>query len=211
MKIYNPILITGVERSGATLIARILDICGVESGNIDKMYENKEVKSLCKEYLRNTDKIMPDTDSLNIPVNWAKRLPIETDKQWMVKSSMLSRMWPVWNYAYPDARWIIVRRRTGDIIQSCVKTGFMDLFKDRGNLDLIGVDTEKEGWLWWVHEYEKRFVEMIQAGLNCTIVWPDRMAMGNYQQINETLNWLGLEWDSKIVETIGPILTKRRK
>jgi hypothetical protein len=44
---------------------------------------------------------------------------------WMYKDTKMCQMWPVWNFAFPNARWIIVRRRTGDITQSCVKTAFM--------------------------------------------------------------------------------------
>ena len=47
---------------------------------------------------------------------------------------------------------------------------------------------------------------MIEAGLNCKVVWPDRMVNGDYSQIQETLEWLGLPWDHSIINIIDPLL-----
>jgi hypothetical protein len=133
------------------------------------------------------------------------------DGKWMCKNSKLGQMWPVWNYAFPNARWIIVRRRTGDIVESCIKTGYMTMFKEPSNLKQVGAKDETEGWKWWVNQYEKRFVTMIEAGVNCRVVWPERMVSRDYQQINETLEWLGLVWNDKIIEIIDPMLIKSRR
>jgi hypothetical protein len=120
-------------------------------------------------------------------------------------------MWPIWNYAYPNAKWLIVRRRTGDVIESCVKTAYMLTFKSQENLDAVGAKDEREGWKWWVHQYENKFREMIEAGVNCKIIWPERMVTGDYQQVYEMLDWLGMEWNSNIVATIDPMLIKSRR
>jgi hypothetical protein len=214
----QPIFVTGVERSGATLIAKIFDICGVHTGTVSTMYENIGMVLMMDQFL-NTRKntLFPDLKDLSIPVDWnAQVLALlksqgYRDGPWLCKSSKLGQMWPVWYYAFPNARWIIVRRRTGDIVESCCKTGFMKMFKDPNNLKLINVTNEEQGWRWWIHQYEKRFVNMIESGVNCRVVWPERMVTGDYQQIYETLEWLGLEWSSKIVETIDPMLNKSRR
>ena len=70
----------------------------------------------------------------------------------------------------------------------------------------MGVKTEQEGWLWWVHEQEKQFVAMIEFGLNCKVVWPERMVSGDYSQINEMLEWVGLSWNDRIVGMVHPLL-----
>jgi hypothetical protein len=213
----QPIFITGVERSGSSMIAKIFDICGVHKGTVSTMYENFGMNLLMDGFLSSKVGLFPDIKGLSIPMDWnAKVLEIldregYKDGSWMCKSPKLGQMWPVWNYAFPNARWIIVRRRTGDIIESCIKTGYMTMFKDTNNLKRVGAGDEVEGWKWWVHQYEKRFVTMIEAGVNCRIVWPERMVCGDYQQIYETLEWLGLEWNSKIVETIDPMLIKSRR
>jgi hypothetical protein len=216
-KKYNPILITGAERSGSTFIARILDMCGVWSGAGNNMFENTMIHSLHYEMLRCTSELFPSIDKINIPYSWKEIILMQieqegwnNERRWMVKGGLLAKYWPVWHYAFPDAKWIIVRRRTGDIVQSCVKTGYMKMFKDENNLKLLGLDNEKDGWLWYTHQYEQRFIEMMQEGLNCRVVWPDRMETGNFEQIYETIQWLGLDFNEKIPETILPLFNNRR-
>jgi len=213
----QPIFITGVERSGSSLIAKIFDICHVHVGMDSTMYENIGFKLIMDSYLDTNGSLFPETKSLKIPVDWNELilnlLKSEgyKDGPWICKGSRMTQMWPVWHYAFPNARWIIVRRKTSDIVQSCMKTGYMRVFKEPANLIRIKVKTEEEGWLWWTHQYEKKFVEMIEAGVNCKQVWPERMVHGDYQQVYETLEWLGLKWNSKIVETIDPRLIKSRR
>jgi len=214
---YSPILITGAERSGSTFIARVLDMCGVWKGSCNNMLENTIIHSLHYEILKKIDELFPDTKLISIPVNWKETILDEivadnwNGKHWMVKGSFLAQYWPVWDYAFPDAKWLIVRRRTGDVIDSCLKTGYMKPFKNNSNLELLGFEEEKDGWLWWVHRYEQKFIEMMQAGLNCRVIWPERMVSGNFEQIYETVEWLGLKWNNKIPEVITPLLEKSRR
>jgi len=214
---YDPILITGAERSGATFIARILDMCGVQSGRCNGMFENTQIITFNRQYLRQYLFGFPTIDVIRIPAHWRevieKVLTTENmlETPWMVKSATLARMWPVWNRYYPDAKWLIVRRRTGDVIQSCIKTGYMGEFKDPYNVRFVGGTKEEDGWLWWIHQYENKFVEMVQAGLNHKIIWPDRMVSGDYQQIQEMVEWLGLKWNERIPEVINPLLKKSKE
>lgn len=233
-----PIFITGIERSGTTVIARIIESCGVYTGNVSEMCENIRIKEMVDQYYLNshipTNSIFKmvqykssskaslnsqypllNTKEICIPVNWKytikDQLEFEITKKqenrlWMYKSNRLCQMWPVWNYAFPNAKWIIVRRRTGDIIQSCLKIAYMNAFKDLQIQKAIGVNNEKEGWAWWVHEHEKLFVEMIEAGLNCKVIWPERMVNGDYSQIFEMLEWLGLKWNDDIIPLTNKLL-----
>ena len=213
----QPILITGVERSGSTMIAKILSMCGVWSGTCNNMFENHAFCAMNQRILEQHPLLMPDRTGLQISVNWKDEVEKALIRDhypghaWMIKQSGLARLWPIWNYAYPDAKWLIIRRRTGDVIQSSMKTGYMRLFKDPENLEKLGLTSEEEGWLWWIHEYENRFVDMIQAGLNCRVIWPERMVYGNYQQIFETVEWLGLKWNNNIPKVIDPLLNKSRE
>ena len=209
--LYSPILITGIERSGSSIIAKIIEGCGSFAGDVTEMSENRGIKKLVDTYYSEQlhlpvsgQKPLPITEQLNIPVAWDKNIEEilqkdgyfgETAKMpWMYKSSRISQIWPIWNYSYPNAKWIIVRRRTGDIVQSCLKTGFMNAYSDQ------------EGWLEWVHLHQDYFVDMINAGLNCKVVWPERMAYGDYQQIYEMLEWLGLPWNDDIIYLCGSLL-----
>lgn len=205
----SPILITGAARSGTSMVAGVINMSGTFGGDMSGpnrnnqkgMFENSRIRNIImKPYLESigVDPLgqypLPDIETLSIPNNWKKRVEdimkqqgCREDQPWMYKGAKMCLTWPVWNYAFPDAKWIVVRRRTADIVNSCLKTGFMRAFKDR------------EGWLWWVHQHEQRFIEMIQAGLNVRIVWPEKMLHGNYQEMYETIEWLGLKWPGQAV------------
>ncbi len=231
-KLADPILITGAARSGTSLVAGVINMCGAFGGemrgpnpnNPKGMFENvKIIQDIVKPYLRRlkVDPLgqfpLPQVGQLSIPINWRNQIEraiIEdgyTDGPWMYKGAKMCLMWPVWNYAFPNAKWIIVRRRTGDIVESCIKTNFMRAFNMESNQRAVHAQGEKEGWIWWVNQHEKRFVEMIEAGLNVKIVWPQRMVNGDYTQIYDTMDWLGLEWKSEVLSHIDPKLWKARR
>jgi hypothetical protein len=202
------------------MVAGVLDICGAYGGltsgatkhNAKGMYENIAIKNLIdKPYLTSIGADpkgqfpLPDVSKLPIPNNWKDRVHTLISNEgyvggpWYYKGPRNSLVWPVWNYAFPNAKWVIVRRRTADIAQSCLNTGFMDRY-----------DTYEE-WVTWVNHQEDRFVEMIQAGLNVKQVWPERMIKGNYEQLYELVEWLGLEWKPKeVMEFIEPKLWKSK-
>jgi hypothetical protein len=217
----KPIFVTGVQRSGASIIAKIIGMCGAFTGRTSEMMENDFVKDFVGVYYdsmkidRKAQFPLPDTKEMMIPTYWKKQIAarlnlemikIDENQAWLFKSSTNCQIWPVWNYAFPNAKWIIVRRRTGDIVSSCMKTAYMKAFKDKAIQKAVGVDNEQDGWIWWVRQHEKLFVEMIEAGLNCKTIWPERMVNGDYSQIFEMLEWLGLKWDDSIISTIDPML-----
>ena len=225
--IRSPILITGAARSGTSMVAGVINMCGAFGGNMSGanrnnqkgMFENSQIRNnIVKPYLRQigVDPMgqypLPDVDNLLIPTDLRRKIIqiiVEEgyrDGSWMYKGAKICLVWPIWHYAFPDAKWIIVRRRTGDIIQSCIKTGFMRAFIRAENQKAVGATSEEEGWKWWVHQHEKRFVEMITEGVNCKVVWPHRMVHGDYQQIYEMLDWLGLPWKSEVLNFIDPLL-----
>ena len=122
---------------------------------------------------------------------------------WMYHDFRSCLIWSVWNNAFPNAKWIIVRRTTADIIQSCVDTGFMKAFKNKLNQIAVKANSEQEGWLWLVNQYEQRFKEMEQNNLNCKQIWPEQLIKGNYSQLYKLLDWLGLSWNHKIEDRIN--------
>ena len=209
-----PILIVGCPRSGTSMIGGAIQMCGAFTGKIVKrgMFENDRILAeIVEPYFTalecdpNGQHPLPVSEDILIPAHWRQTVTqsiLDEGYQkgpWMYKDSRSSLIWPVWDYAFPNAKWIIVRRRRADIVQSCLKTGYMDAF------------SERDDWLNWVREYEKRFVEMIEAGLNCKVVWPERMVNGDYQQMHETLEWLGLEWNKEVINWIDPLLWYNRK
>ena len=228
----DPILITGAARSGTSMVAGAINICGAFGGNMrgpnknneKGMFENARiVQNLTKPYLRGigVDQFgqypLPNIHNLLIPSNWRRRVEqvmIEEgykEGPWFYKGAKMCLTWPIWNFAFQDAKWIIVRRRTGDIVTSCMKTDFMRAFRNPKYQREVGADNEREGWLWWVHQHEKRFVEMIETGLNVKMIWPERMVYGDYKQIMEMVDWLGLEWKSEVLSFVDPKLWKARR
>lgn len=98
----------------------------------------------------------------------------------------------------------------GIVVHNC-KTGFMRAFDRTFAQRAVGVKNAHDGWLWWVHQHEKRFREMVDAGLNVKIVWPERMVDGDYSQMKETIEWLGLVWkDQEVKDFIEPKLWKSK-
>ena len=217
----SPIIITGCARSGTSMVAGIINICGAFGGdmygpnksNQKGMFENKAIREgLVKPFLRNIgadpkgQSPLPDVFNLAIPSHWknsVNEIMVREgykDGAWFYKDAKACLMWPVWNYAYPNAKWIIVRRRSADIAQSCLQTAFMNAYPDY------------EGWIKWINQHEERFVEMIKAGLNVKVVWPERMVRDNYEQMYETIEWLGLNWAGKeVIDFIEPQLWKAKQ
>jgi hypothetical protein len=116
------------------------------------------------------------------------------DRPWAFKDAKLSLLWPVWKKAFPDARWIIVRRPRQEIIQSCLRTNFMRYHSD-----------DPEFWSQWIDVYRER-LEMLKA----SGVWwreintPDLMA-GDSTVMQSVVSELGLQWqDEQIRRFINP-------
>jgi hypothetical protein len=229
----EPILITGCARSGTSMVAGAINLCGAFGGNMSGpnsnnqkgMFENAVIRNgIVKPYFRQlgVDPLgqypLPDVNGMIIPRDWKARVEQVMIDQgyatgpWMYKGAKMCLHWPVWHYAFPNAKWIIVRRRTGGIIESCMKTGFMKAFSNPTNRAAVGAKNEEEGWLWWVRQHLDRFVEMIEAedGPNCKQVWPHRMVNGDYTQLYETIDWLGLEWNPEVLNFIDPLLWHSR-
>ena len=232
MELKSPILITGCARSGTSMIAGMINICGAFGGKLSGpnhnnrkgMFENSRIREeVTKPYLKHikVDPLgqypLPNVDTITIPTDWRQRVErvmVEEgcqDGPWFYKGAKMCLMWPVWHYAFPNAKWIIVRRKSSDIVRSCLKTGFMRAFRMEVTRRAAGVHSEEEGWLWWVHQHELRFQEMINEGLNCKVVWPERMVTGDYQQMYETIEWLGLKWNSAALSFIDPLLWHSRE
>lgn len=228
----SPILITGCARSGTSMVAGAIHLCGAFGGvmvgpnrnNEKGMFENYRIREqVTKPYLRamGADPLgqwpLPDPDRLVIPTDWRRQVEQVFREEgykcgpWMYKGAKMVLFWPVWHYAFPSARWVIVRRRSGDIADSCLHTGFMRAFRDRRIQQAVGAATERDGWLWWVRHHIRRFVSMIEEGLNCFQIWPERMVEGDYGQLYQLMEWLGLEWNSSVLEFVDPKLWKSRR
>lgn len=217
----SPIIITGAARSGTSMVGGVFNICGAFGGkmsgpnknNQKGMFENAYIRDKVeKPYLRSIDMDeqgqdpLPDTDRLPIPSDWRETIEDVmlgegyNGGSWFYKGAKACLIWPVWHYAFPDAKWIIVRRRTADIAESCLRTGFMH---KRRTFD---------DWVEWVNHHENEWVKMIKAGLNVKVVWPERMIKSNYEQMYEAIEWAGLTWKpDEVIDFVEPKLWKAKQ
>lgn len=222
----EPILITGAARSGTSLCAGVVHICGAWGGklagatkyNRKGMFENSTIRNeVVKPYLREIgcDPLgqdpLPNIDLIKdacvlLTAKWRNKV-IDIMKgqgypggPWFYKGAKMCLMWPLWHTAFPQAQWIIVRRDSEDIVTSCLKTSFMRAFRTRS------------GWLQWVAEHEKRFEEMYDAKLKIQEVWPQRAINGDLTQMQMVINNLGLDWKfDKVKEFVEPSLWHKAK
>lgn len=221
---FQPILITGCARSGTSMTAGVVNLCGAFGGkmagstiyNRKGMFENTEIRErITKPYLNNIgadplcQDILPDIETAwKTAYEWKEKNNLlqrqmlrimekqgYVEGKWFYKGAKMCLLWPMWAYAFPLAKWIVVRRKSEDIVNSCLRTGFM---RKR--------ETVKE-WSEWVNIHEKRFREMENFRLQVKEIWPQKMINGDFSEIREVIEWVGLEWkDEEVKRFISPEL-----
>jgi hypothetical protein len=206
MKTSNPILITGVPRSGATFIARLLAMSGAQVGEVNRMFESVKLTEQNKNLLHTVKRPLEVKESIESATfnYFAANITniVQTEQihglKWLFKSNTLTLAWRYWNKLYPDAQWVIVRRKPPYIINSCTKTAYMDMMKSAKIRDHIGVKTEQDGWKWLIKQYEHQWREMYRAGLNIVEVYPDRMANEDFTQVKILVRQCNFTWNTEI-------------
>jgi hypothetical protein len=222
----DPILITGCARSGTSMTAGIIHICGAFGGDLfgpnrnnqKGMFENKIIRQdIVKPFLRRM-KVDP-LGQYPLPSNrqifeinqvqadkWRSRIRETIQREgyqegeWFYKGAKICLIWRIWHLAFPKAKFVIVRRDANDIASSCLRTSFMRAYSDR------------KGWLKWVAKHEKRFDEMKQAGLDVREFWPSKVIEGDFDYAREFVEGLGLKYNDKMVKAfVDPTLYRRSK
>ena len=206
--INKPILITGCARSGTSLTAGLIYTAGAWGGELSGpnrfnpkgMFENQKIRNqLVKPFLTSIDADpmgqhpLPDLDQITFTEEYAGKWRNWITRTWkkqgyndgpvFYKGAKICLIWPLWAKAFPESKWVVVRRETEDIVNSCLRTSFMRAHQKRS------------GWLKWVAEHEKRFEEMADAKLNIREVWPQRLIAGDFTEIQQVINWLDLDFD----------------
>lgn len=219
-----PILITGAARSGTSMTAGIIDICGAQGGetcgatrwNQKGMFENTAIRKGVKQYLKDQGYCELGQNPLpEIPFNlepWdnlrgfvsnaVRGQGIDTDHAWYYKGAKMTLMYPIWRDAFPQATWVIVRRKKEDIVNSCMKTSFMRKY------------TSPAGWGEWVEHHKRCFAHM-RKELNTIEVWPSKFVNGDLDEIHSAILKLGLTWNeetkSKVLDFIEPALFSQKR
>jgi hypothetical protein len=209
--IKQPILITGCPRSGTSLVAGIINLCGAWGGqmvgptenNRKGFFENTSIREFIKSLLKSIgcDQFgqcrFPKTEFINQRINGESfresvlnllQSQGLTGQQWFVKGIKIAHLWPVWAAAFPETKYVVVRRVSHEIAASCMRTSFMNSH------------STEAGWIWMINQYLAKFGEMWAAGLPMLEVWPKKIINGDYAEIISVINWLGLEWNEAAVE-----------
>lgn len=192
------IFVTGCARSGTSLTARILQAHGCNLGkpqDINVLYENTDIRqNVLKPYLRSVgadpmgQQKLPDTDNLPLREGLREEVlkRIGCKEPIAYKDAKLTLCWRTWNAAFPEAKWVLVRRDKERIVDSCLRTDFMWSY------------TERAKWREWVEQHEKRF-DAMRKELNLIEVWPDRI-MEEPEAFASVAEFCGLTFNLSAVE-----------
>lgn len=205
----TPILITGLPRSGTSMTTALIDAGGAFGGNVlgptpanrKGQFENRRIcRTVVKRYLKtlNSDPLgqcsWPDLRNLDPTENnpFHKLLEIiqedgwDGDCPWYYKEPKMCLIWPAVHNVYPDAKWVICRRNSSDIIRSCKRTAWF-----RSTLK-----TEQQWTTWLNHHLDA--LEQIKDNCQAREVWPYRFLNGDFSELVDVLDWLGLHFNEEV-------------
>ena len=208
------ILITGCARSGTSLVAGIINLCGAFGGkmrppnvnNKKGMFENTAItQNIVKPFLKSIGADTMGQNPLPDPIkirrkivsdgnDWALRVlnvlreeGYKNNRLWFYKGAKMCLMWEMWHSAFPDAKWIIVRRDKQKIVESCLRTSFMRAYKDR------------QGWSQWVDWHEKRFKEMLENKLDAIEISSEKVILGDLSEVKTIVIETGLSYNEEAI------------
>ena len=175
------LFVTGCARSGTSLIAKLLQAHGANLGQpnrVNVLYENVGIRqNVLKPYLSS---IGADPIGQSIPLPDTSRLPklehlrekvlnyIEGNEPRAYKDAKLCHVFPLFAAAFPEAKWIIVRRDKECIVDSCLRERTSEGFGR-----FMKRSSDPAYWRKWVEAHEARFGDMLKALPNIVQVWPD--------------------------------------
>ncbi len=201
-----PVLVTGLPRSGTSMVTGLLGVCGLWLGhtvpggkeNIRGFFENVVLRErVQKEILRQAR-----FDPLGVrrlpPATWhpaikkfrapssAQRLAHNSMRRrdiWGFKDAELTLTWRPWHEHFPQARWVIVRRSSDQIIASCLRTSFMKQHS-----------SDPGFWLQFVADYLERLDGLQRAVGWCRPIEAGDIAAARLDAIEAVGRRLGLTW-----------------
>jgi len=200
----DPIIVTGLPRSGTSLTAGCLHACGAWVGNVvEGLYENKAIREdVVKKHLHDNgfDSLgvnpIPRDTIQDVPNLRKKILKIiknegyDESGEWLYKEAKILLMSAAWRKEFPSAKWIMVRRDPSKIVNSCLNTPFMSAHSP--SLDF---------WNQWVR-FNLRKIEEVKNNIDCIEVWPQKIIEGDLSEIKGAALSVGLEWDESAVKKI---------
>jgi hypothetical protein len=213
----HPIFVLGLPRSGTSMIAGSLGICGAWTGstvpgggteNPKGFFEHAAIRELViKKILKDLGcdplgvRKLPPIDLqieifglANIIKNIIEKDGYKHDRPWLLKDAKLTFLWPIFKKAFPDATWLVVRRDEEGFINSCMRTSFMRQHSQ-----------DRAFWKNYAEEYRVRIDALIDSGADVLEVSAPDVIRGNFDQLGKVVSRLGLEFrGNELKEFISP-------
>ena len=231
--ISPPILVTGCPRSGTSLIAGILNVCGCFFGKVDRMMENIKIREkIIKPYflydLRTdasgyndfpiTEKVFEYLEQVDFNLRGRiKGVLLEQGWDWGCwgyKDSRTLLSWPLWVDVFPEALWVVVCRDEKEVLYSCEKTVYV-----RGSI-VSGINGQLGGdnWLQAVKMMYAGYLQKISElksnnHVKVIEIWPNKIVNNqDYTYIKKVVDVAGLSWNLEAVQNfINPKIWKNHE
>ena len=179
------------------MTAGILYLCGAFGGNINGPSKRDDGGMFGNVEIRNGISSLLSLEEFRDFVTGKMVQQGYVKGKWFYKDTEL--LFPClgldWSRAFPKAQWVVVRRKTEDIVSSCMKTGYMKQC------------TTREEWKVWVERKVACFEVIKDVGLPILEVWPTKFIEGDFSEICQTVEKLGLKWEEdKIMNFMNPEL-----
>jgi hypothetical protein len=201
---YSPILVTGLPRSGTSMVAGLLHACGAWVGSTlagdeqnprgyfeHAFIREKVVKSILARLGHDPLGVrsIPALDlslrveALSELVGQIIRADGYGEGPWLYKDAKLSLIWPAFADAFPDAQWVLVQRDPEQVIQSCLRTPFMAQHS-----------SDPAFWENFVDRYTKYLEALSETGRNVHTISSEDILNGSYGQLQHIMELCGLEF-----------------
>ncbi len=199
----NPIFILGIPRSGTSLLAGLWSLTGIWTGptnppsinNVKGFFENRPIKDkstykILRDggYCRRGQNPIPQPGDVIKPIfdlynsiNAIAYAQGYTDGPWMFKDAKITLMWKLWYETFPKAEYFITKRRDEDIINSCLRTNFMNMYQDR------------KGWQGWIDTHHEHIANFKKSGAKIHEIDTSELVKGNIVDLAELIYDLGFE------------------
>jgi hypothetical protein len=199
----NPIFVLGIPRSGTSLLAGLISLTGIWTGptnppsvnNVKGFFENRELKDISTYrvlrddgWCRRGQHPIPGPDDVLKPTydvyGGLLRVMYEQgylDGPWMFKDAKITLMWKIWYEMFPKADYFITKRRDEDIINSCLRTNFMNM------------QSTASGWQKWIDVHHEHIANFKKTDAKIYEIDTSDLVHGNIGYLAELLYDLGFE------------------
>jgi hypothetical protein len=200
-----PVFVTGLPRSGTSLVTGLLAICGLwlghtppgNSENIRGYFENVVLREkVQKEILRRGQFDPLGVRSLP-PRGWLPTIPdfrplvaaalvtqhYDGMQPWGFKEPKMCLMWRLWDRHFPGARWVIVRRPIEQVVASCMRTSF-----------LRHQSSNPQFWQVFADAYLQRIADLQSSVRWCRIIDSRDIIGGRLESLEGLIGDLHLVW-----------------